>query len=290
MALPIISVSSVPEAPTSAPLMISTLFPSTKPVSAAASPVNELSSEMMTGISAPPIGSTNSTPSSAAAPTATKNAGTVYWLAMTKPAATTIVSATSALTICWPGIGDGTARHELLQLEEGDDAAGEADRTDHAREHHRDRLIPGDVRRVGAQFEELGRSDHRRSAAARAVEERDHLRHRGHLHGARRVDADRRTGADARQQNPPRAGEVELEAGCDQRDRHAEHRDPVAAARGLGRTEVAQADDETDARDEVGAVDRERRGRRGIGHGFFVPSGAGETRGLNIASIRSVTT
>ena len=55
--------------------MISTLFPSTKPVIAAASPVNELSSEMMTGMSAPPIGSTNSTPRSSAPPNATKYIG-----------------------------------------------------------------------------------------------------------------------------------------------------------------------------------------------------------------------
>ena len=34
--------------------------------------------------------------------------------------------------------------------------------------------------------------DQRRRAAAGAVEERDHLRHRGHLDGARGVDADRR--------------------------------------------------------------------------------------------------
>ena len=67
IALPISSVSSVPEAPTSAPEMISTLFSSTKPVAAAARPVKELSSEMTTGMSAPPIGSTKSTPRTSAA-------------------------------------------------------------------------------------------------------------------------------------------------------------------------------------------------------------------------------
>src|ERR1700761_5265104 len=73
IALPISTVSSVPDAPTSAPLMISTLLPSTKPVDAAAKPVNELSSEITTGMSAPPIGSTNSTPSSSAQPSAIQN-------------------------------------------------------------------------------------------------------------------------------------------------------------------------------------------------------------------------
>ena len=50
--------SSVPEAPTSVPLMISAGCASTKPVAATASPVNELSSEITTGMSAPPIGIT----------------------------------------------------------------------------------------------------------------------------------------------------------------------------------------------------------------------------------------
>ena len=66
MAWPIIRVSSVPDAPTSAPETISRSLCSTKPEAAAAMPVNELSSEMTTGMSAPPIGSTKSTPRSSA--------------------------------------------------------------------------------------------------------------------------------------------------------------------------------------------------------------------------------
>ena len=68
IARPIRIVSSVPEAPTSAPLTMSTFSWSTNPVAAAASPVNAFRSEITTGMSAPPIGSTNSTPNSAAAP------------------------------------------------------------------------------------------------------------------------------------------------------------------------------------------------------------------------------
>ncbi len=64
IACPISIVSSVPDAPTSAPLTISTLEPSSKPVAAAARPVKAFSSEITTGMSAPPIGSTNSTPKS----------------------------------------------------------------------------------------------------------------------------------------------------------------------------------------------------------------------------------
>ena len=66
IALPISIVSSVPDAPTSMPLTIRTFECSTKPVAAAASPVNAFSSEITTGMSAPPIGSTNITPKSAA--------------------------------------------------------------------------------------------------------------------------------------------------------------------------------------------------------------------------------
>ena len=62
IALHMSSVSSVPEAPTSVPATISASLSSTKPVAAAARPVNELSSEITTGMSAPPIGNTNITP------------------------------------------------------------------------------------------------------------------------------------------------------------------------------------------------------------------------------------
>ena len=48
--------------------MISTLFSSTKPVAEAARPAYEFSSEITTGMSAPPIGRKISTPSSRATP------------------------------------------------------------------------------------------------------------------------------------------------------------------------------------------------------------------------------
>ena len=67
IALPINIVSRVPEAPTSAPATIRTLLWRTKPVAEAASPVNALSSEITTGMSAPPIGRTNMTPNTRAA-------------------------------------------------------------------------------------------------------------------------------------------------------------------------------------------------------------------------------
>jgi hypothetical protein len=59
----------IPDEPTSAPLMMSTLLSITNPVIAAAIPEYEFSSEITTGMSAPPIGTTRSTPSASAIPT-----------------------------------------------------------------------------------------------------------------------------------------------------------------------------------------------------------------------------
>ncbi len=56
IALLIIRVSRMPDAPTRVPAMISRLLLRVKPEAATASPVNEFSSEMSTGTSAPPIG------------------------------------------------------------------------------------------------------------------------------------------------------------------------------------------------------------------------------------------
>ena len=62
IALLMITESRKPDAPSSAPAMIRTLFDRTKPVDAAARPAYEFRSEMTTGMSAPPIGRTRSTP------------------------------------------------------------------------------------------------------------------------------------------------------------------------------------------------------------------------------------
>ena len=94
------SVSSVPDAPTSAPEIIKTLLPSAKPVNAAAKPVNELRSEMMTGMSAPPIGNTKSTPRMAAQTSATIYAGIVKTLLATSTRPASARNASTPLTIC----------------------------------------------------------------------------------------------------------------------------------------------------------------------------------------------
>ena len=66
MALLMSRVKMMPDAPTRVPATISRLESSTKPEAATARPVNEFKSEISTGTSAPPIGSTKITPSARA--------------------------------------------------------------------------------------------------------------------------------------------------------------------------------------------------------------------------------
>src|SRR5215470_11136613 len=63
-----------PEEPTSAPVMISAELPSVKPMPAAAHPEYELSMEITTGMSAPPIGTMMSTPNRNDAATSSQKA------------------------------------------------------------------------------------------------------------------------------------------------------------------------------------------------------------------------
>ena len=51
-----------PDDPSSAPAVMSSLFSSTNPIATADSPAYEFNSEITVGMSAPPIGSTSSTP------------------------------------------------------------------------------------------------------------------------------------------------------------------------------------------------------------------------------------
>src|SRR6476620_10219736 len=63
-----------PDEPTSAPVMISAELPSVKPMPAAAQPEYELSIEITTGMSAPPIGMMISTPNRKDASASSQNA------------------------------------------------------------------------------------------------------------------------------------------------------------------------------------------------------------------------
>ncbi len=67
IAVAISRVRIVPDEPTSVPATISATLSRENPAAAADSPVNAFSSEITTGMSAPPIGSTTSVPRKAAA-------------------------------------------------------------------------------------------------------------------------------------------------------------------------------------------------------------------------------
>ena len=196
-------------------------------------PVNALSNEMTTGMSAPPIGSTNSTPkASAPRMIATSSAS------FSTPATIAIAEAEehrqqdARLPYFWPGYVIGRpvisswSFAKATMLPANDTEPMSAERT-MATETLRSRS-PGSRDRVV----EVRERDQRRRPAADAVEQRHHLRHRGHLHGARRVRADRRR--DGHDEDHPDEL-VGVEAGQEERrhdgDGHAEGADPVAVAR-----------------------------------------------------------
>ncbi len=156
-----------------------------------------------------------------------------------------------------------------------------------------DRDVGRDVGEA-AGLAELGPRDQRDRAAADAVEQRDHLRHRGHLHLARRGHADggadRRGRATIRPQLPiPGISSVATTAiampTAAMRLPRTAVRGPVSPHQPVD--EQAEGDD-VEERDEVGAPGRRRRARSRRAR-----SSPSSTRGagllLNISSMRSVT-
>ena len=103
MALDIIRVSRMPEAPTRVPAMISRLLLSVKPEAATARPVNEFSSEISTGTSAPPMGSTKMTPSTSDSTAVTIISGTLSVTMRGHGQGRRWPRPTRPLTTCWPG-------------------------------------------------------------------------------------------------------------------------------------------------------------------------------------------
>ena len=135
IALHMSSVSRVPDAPTSVPLMISAGSRSAKPVAATARPVKELSSEITTGMSAPPIGTTIRMPKKRREPEEQVKAF------MPPPIAIQAMRADEpeeerGVESLLERRGDGLL-HETRQLAEGDQRAPEGQRADHRAEQRR---------------------------------------------------------------------------------------------------------------------------------------------------------
>ena len=102
IALHMISDSTKPDAPSSAPATISSLFSSTKPIATADRPAYELRNEITVGMSAPPIGRISSTPKTSASAMMIGNAhDCVGSITSTTPSAAATPSSRK-LTMFWP--------------------------------------------------------------------------------------------------------------------------------------------------------------------------------------------
>ena len=104
--------------------MISALLSSTKPVAAAARPVNAFSSEITTGMSAPPIGSTTATPKTSATAISSARAATRLSMpAHDRDAERDDADEQSAVDDLLARERDRPAGEQLLQLRERDHAS-----------------------------------------------------------------------------------------------------------------------------------------------------------------------
>ena len=257
IAVAISIVRIVPEEPTRVPATISATLSSAKPAAAAERPVKALSSEITTGMSAPPIGSTTRLPSSAAAIRIAMNSpwlGSPLLTAMSTQAATIPISSTRVDHLL-AGDGERPGRDQVLELGEGDVRAPEGDRADDRGEEDRDQHVERDEPSPSRDpVADLRPGDQRHGAAADAVVEGDHLRHLGHLHADRGDDADRRADPEADRDQAPVADPVEQQR-RDDGDRHADGGDQVAALGGGRVGALFDPDDEQREGDDV-----ERRG------------------------------
>ena len=144
---------------------------------------------------------------------------------------------------------------------------------------------------TGLRLEELVGCHQQAGEPAETIEESDHLGHGGHLHlfGGDYPD----DGPDRDAYGDPFVIEPLIDQRGGNREEHADGRQLVSFAGGVGRPEQADAEDEEDGRADVGEVDpngaagspcvREKRGKRKV-HPFLSPFF------LNISSMRSVTT
>ena len=190
-----------PEAPTSMPPTISATLSSAIPAAAADRPVKAFSSEITTGMSAPPIGSTNMLPSSAAATRITTNSpcdSVPAAIAIAQPTAT---ASSPTLMNCWPGSWIG--RPGRISWSFPNAMFEPQNETEPMIAANRIGISCVERDAVAARaVAELDQRDQRHRAAADAVEQRHHLRHRGHLHAARRGHADGRADRDAEHDQP----------------------------------------------------------------------------------------
>src|ERR1700733_13412479 len=248
-----------PDAPTRAPATIRAQFPMTNPAIATAVPVNAFSSEITTGMSAPPIGSTIITPNASEASTTMSRAGRLAVVSM-NAAVPIAITASAALSTRPPLKITGWSGVFSRRCARGDGGAGERDRADDHVEHGEDRRAAEHAAGGRLVVDVPVHGDERGRPAADRVEHRHQLRHRGHLDGPGRVQArhppEQRPDDDHRPADPGDRAVVDQQHERDDHgDGHARHRDLVAAARGRGRVHQVQADDEARRRQDVDQLD-----------------------------------
>ena len=246
--------------------MMSAQLPITKPAMATAVPVNAFSSEITTGMSAPPIGITIETPNASAAKMTTTSSQTLGEVIRYAPMPTATAASSQVHD---PGAGerDRRGRDDALQLAGGDERSGERDRADDHVQQRRDR---GRRRRLRAGLHVVVEADQRGSAAADRVEHADQLRHRGHLDGPGRVQSGRAAHQRTRDQHEP-AGRADHVAVDDERQRrgdcrdHARGGDLVAAARRGRGVHQVQAEHEARRGQDIDELDDPVEGAHAAG-------------------------
>ena len=269
MALLIIRVRSMPDAPTRVPATMRRLLFKVKPEAATARPVNELSSEIRTGTSAPPMGRTKMIPR-ASERTRTTTSRAVL-------AVTTVAMSDGQDGQTHGGVdrllarvGDGPPRHELLELGEGHTAAGEGDGADEDAEEDLADLVDGEG--LAREGDELGHRDQGRGATAHAVEDGHHLGHRRHLHVAGRRHPDGRAdddGDDDEDEVPGVAVDRRQGEGPGHGHEHPRRPGQVPGPGVLGRAQPDEGEDEADDGDQIDEI-----GGGGPAHGGRAPEDA----------------
>jgi len=246
-----------PEAPTIIPATISAGLFSATPVAAADSPVNAFSIEITTGMSAPPIGSTTKLPSTAAQSSMPMNSACECEPLATSAASRIAPAKSSALTTCCgrpsvigrPGSSSCSLPKAMFEPQKETEPTIAANRVKTATYSGRP-TKPSELRNSAQAIRKT-------APPPTPLKERDHLRHRRHPHAARGRHADGRADHDAdRDQNPITLALVQQRR--DDRDRHADGGDPVAADRGPRARQTRQAVDEEAERDDVEDVEEVR--------------------------------
>ena len=234
-----------PLAPTIVPATINAKLSNAIPAAAAERPVNAFSSEITTGMSAPPIGNTTMFPKIAAATRIPKMKRAWLWV----PAAIAIAEPTQIsnrirFSACWAGTLIGRPGRiscnfpNAMLLPQNDTepmiaANSEATIT----------FISQDPVEPVNSPTKLAPRDQRDRATTDPVEQGHHLRHRRHLHATRRRHTHRRANRHTERHQQRRLNvrnHTRLQQGGDDGDRHANRRDLVPPHRRLRTSQPAQ--------------------------------------------------